>query len=84
MSVISDRIDLDSPRGESELSDAEKVALATGNHIWVNAMQCVRPDDDLYRSVGKIVIDKLNESPIHGDMLGVKIGKVLYLRVNKS
>ena len=77
-------VTLDTPRGESELTDAEKLALADSNHIWVNAMECVRPSDALYRAVGKMIIDKLNESPIHGDMLGVKIGKVLYVRINKS
>ncbi len=74
----------DERRGDSTLSDAEKVALAEDNHIWVNAMMCVRPSDELYRMIGKQVLAMLDVSPIHGDMLGVKIGKVLYLRVNKS
>ena len=69
---------------ESDLTDADKVELAEANHIWINAMACVRPSDDLYRMVGKEIIDKLNESPIDGDLLGVKIGKVLYVRLNKS
>lgn len=72
------------PRGESDLTADDKVAFAESNHIWVNAMSCVTPTDDLYRSVGKMIIDKLNESPIHGEALGVKIGKVLYVRLNKS
>lgn len=75
---------LTATRGESELTDADKVALAVDNHIWINAFECIRPSDELLRSIGRIVVDKLNESRIHGDFLGVSIGKVLYVRVNKS
>lgn len=76
--------DLETPRGESDLTPEDKIAFADSNHMWVNALHCVTPSDETYRLVGKAILDKLDESPIHGDVLGVKIGKVLYIRINKS
>jgi hypothetical protein len=82
--VTEDAIEIPEKIAESELSMEQKVKLAEGNHIWLNAMACVRPSDDFLRGVGQEIVDMLNQSPVRGDMLGVEIGRVLYVRINKS
>lgn len=77
-------IDLETPIGDSELTSDDIRAFAEAENIWVNALHAINPSDELLMSIGKLILDKLDESPIYGDVLGVKIGKVLYVRVSKS
>lgn len=69
---------------ESQLSPDQKLQMADDNHIWLNAFSCVSPTDEFLRELGSIVMRKLNDSPVSGDLLGVRIGKVVYIRLNKS
>jgi hypothetical protein len=69
-------------RREKEFTADERVALAQGNHIWLNAFACIRPTPEFLQDVGASVLTMLNDSPMVDDFIGKTA--VTYIRVNKS
>ncbi len=76
-----------------DLSDAqcrEIAASATANHMWLNAMSCIRPTDELKMQIGEQVLHWLSEK---GNLLPsgadheskmAQLTPVLYCSINKS
>jgi hypothetical protein len=75
-----------------EITQAELRVLeaAQANHIWLNAMQCIRPTPEFLKQLGKRALDMLNgdENLIPaGGRVGDRISELtpcLVLYVNKS
>lgn len=86
--LISNRLEkLDSP-----LTRYQKDVLqsASENHIWINAMMCIRPSDEMKRDIGKQILQMLSnkENLILSDFDGTTFEKLeqkeLIVRINKS
>ena len=60
------------------------------NHIWINAMMCIRPTDEMKRDIGDQILEMLNNenSLILSDFDGTTFEelkqKELVIRINKS
>lgn len=67
---------------ENTLTAEQIVEHAQKNHIWVNAMNCVRPSPKFLQEIGASVLDQLNSSEIRGELSD--FFPVVYIRVNKS
>lgn len=63
---------------------------ACANHMWINAMSCIRPTDELKMQIGEQVLrwldQKENLLPSGADHESnmAKLTPVLYLSINKS
>lgn len=66
--------------------EADVVRSARANHIWLNAMACVRPSEEFCAQVGRMVLDQLaqRESLIPSEHRLVGTERELILRINKS
>lgn len=68
-----------------EIADA-----ACANHVWLNAMSCIRPTDELKMQIGEQVLRWLDEKdnllPSRADHESdlAQLTPVLYLSINKS
>lgn len=75
--------EVDTPRMEQEFTDAELVAIARGNHQWINALALVRPSLETLAAIGAHVIACLDTSPILDDFIQCP-KNVTYIRFNRS
>jgi len=71
--------------------EADVLRSARDNHMWINAFACIRPSDDLKKSIGEYVLAKLadGESTIQADYDNFKVLRDLkqpevIIRFNKS
>jgi hypothetical protein len=69
-------------RKEKTLSNAQKVEIARGNHIWINAFQTVKPSPESLQEIGRMVIAKVLESDVGDDLSGSF--PVTWIEVNAS
>lgn len=66
-----------------EMSDAEVRRLVTdGDHIWLNAFAIIHPTDDFLITLGRTVVQKVQQSDIVDDFVG--LSPVAVIRVNAS
>lgn len=76
----------------SPLTRYEKDVLqsAKENHIWINAMMCIRPTDERKRDIGEQILQMLNDrnnlilSDFDGTTFEELKQKELIVRINKS
>jgi hypothetical protein len=76
-----------------DLNDAqcrEIAETAEANHIWLNAMSCIRPTPEFLQSIGEQVLSMLDQKgnllpagARHDDEMA-KLTPCLYMYVNKS
>lgn len=63
---------------------------AEENHIWINAMMCIRPTDEMKRNIGEQILQMLNNrenlilSNFDGTTFEELKQKELIIRINKS
>lgn len=69
-------------RWEGDLTAEDKVAVAEGNRIWLNAFATVRPTDEFLRDLGAMVLRHLQESDL--TVKPGRYGPVTYIRLNAS
>jgi hypothetical protein len=69
-------------RLESELTDTQKVELAKGNHIWLNAFKCISPTDEFLLGLGRDVFNHLRNSDVVDDLS--ESFPITYIRINWS
>ena len=62
------------------MSAEDIVQDADDHHIWINAMHCIRPTDDIKKEIGEMVIRNLNRSKIRTDLGST----VVFLKITKS
>lgn len=74
---------------------AKRLEMIQGNHIWLNALYCIRPTDEFKRHLGDTILRWLNDQERlmpsesitsdneHARALG-DLTPVLYLNINKS
>lgn len=67
---------------EEEHTAEEIVALAKGNHVYINRFCLVRPKDEFLRDLGQSVVDALRRSEMTDDLVGLT--PVVYMRFNAS
>lgn len=86
---------IESALTESQEYDKKALQAAKDNHIWLNAMNCVRPTDEFLISIGKTILSKLskrdNLMPSDGITSNnesirelAKLTPILYMSINKS
>lgn len=67
---------------EKSLTIAEKMGIATGNHIWISALSLVRPSPDTLQKIGQMVVDKVLESDVADELSGSF--PITWIEVNAS
>lgn len=73
----------------NKLTPEEYIKVSEQNHCYINAFSAISPSDEFLRSIGKWVLDKLNESQYksHYYFDGhecITIGKEVVLTLNMS
>ena len=71
---------------ENENWNEDVLRTAEENHIWLNAFQCIRPSDEFLISVGRSVVDKLNDRAnlIRPRVALIDSEREVIIRFNKS